>query len=190
MPRKRPFPESSVCKPCWELKYCPYGQLVEYFPFSSVTRTPSEVRAHYEAILSKLADGTSKTEEDVWGLIEQLHGHVPWVIEELLGYAPEDIGCRIWGHSCPVFFVQSGATETKEGRREGRTIPRDVMLQVVRRDNHVCQGCHQYVPDTELEFDHIIPYSKGGPTAVGNIRLLCRDCNRKKSDSLRDLLVE
>jgi 5-methylcytosine-specific restriction endonuclease McrA len=64
------------------------------------------------------------------------------------------------------------------------------MLQVVRRDNHVCQVCHQYVPDTDLEFDHIIPYSKGGPTTVGNIRLLCQSCNRKKSDSLRDLLVE
>lgn len=22
-----------VCKPCWELKYCPYGPLVEQFPF-------------------------------------------------------------------------------------------------------------------------------------------------------------
>lgn len=22
----------AVCKPCWELKYCPYGPLVEYFP--------------------------------------------------------------------------------------------------------------------------------------------------------------
>lgn len=21
-----------VCKPCWELKYCPYGPLVEQFP--------------------------------------------------------------------------------------------------------------------------------------------------------------
>jgi len=21
-----------ICKPCWELKYCPYGPLVEQFP--------------------------------------------------------------------------------------------------------------------------------------------------------------
>jgi 5-methylcytosine-specific restriction endonuclease McrA len=64
------------------------------------------------------------------------------------------------------------------------------MLQVVRRDNHVCQACYQYVSDTELEFDHIIPYLKGGPTTVANIRLLCQACNRKKSDSLREFLVE
>jgi hypothetical protein len=190
MPRKRPFPKGSVCKPCWELKYCPYGQLVEYFPFAPVTRNPAEVRADYQEVLSQLTDGAPKTEETVWELIERLHLHVPWIQEELRDYAPEDIGCKIWGHSCPVFFVQSGATETKDSRRESRTIPRNVMLQVVRRDNHVCQACHQYVPDTELEFDHIIPYSKGGPTTVANIRLLCQACNRKKSDSLRDLLLE
>lgn len=25
---------SSLCKPCWELKYCPYGPLVEDFPLA------------------------------------------------------------------------------------------------------------------------------------------------------------
>ncbi len=25
----------AVCKPCWELKYCPYGPLVEEFPLES-----------------------------------------------------------------------------------------------------------------------------------------------------------
>ena len=59
----------------------------------------------------------------------------PGFMEELRDYSPEDVGCRIYGHCCPVFFVQSGATETKEGRREGRAIPREVMLQVFRRDN-------------------------------------------------------
>jgi len=190
MPRRRRFPPGSVCKPCWELRYCPYGQLVELFPFSPITRTPSEVIADYEAILAGLTSGTPMTEEQVWGTIECLHHHLPWLAEEIRDYAPEVVECKVWGHSCPVFFVQSGATETKEGRREGRSIPRDVMLKVVRRDNHVCQVCHQYVPDTDVEFDHIIPYSRGGPTNVENIRLLCRTCNRKKSDSLRELLVE
>ena len=62
------------------------------------------------------------------------------------------------------------------------------MLQVVRRDNHVCQTCHQYVPDDQIEFDHIIPFSKGGPTTTANLRLLCRTCNRKKSSSLNEIL--
>jgi 5-methylcytosine-specific restriction endonuclease McrA len=64
------------------------------------------------------------------------------------------------------------------------------MLKVARRDNHVCQLCYRYVPDNEIEFDHIIPFSKGGATSVENVRLLCRPCNRKKADSLRELLVD
>jgi hypothetical protein len=29
---KKPRFKPTVCKPCWELKYCPYGPLVEFFP--------------------------------------------------------------------------------------------------------------------------------------------------------------
>ena len=27
----------SICKPCWELKYCPYGPLVEDYPLPPIT---------------------------------------------------------------------------------------------------------------------------------------------------------
>jgi 5-methylcytosine-specific restriction endonuclease McrA len=46
------------------------------------------------------------------------------------------------------------------------------------------------VPDDEIEIDHIIPHAKGGPTRPDNLRLLCRKCNRKKSDSVSLLLNE
>ena len=190
MSRRLRFPTGSVCKPCWELKYCSYGELVELFPGPGTRRTPGQVRVDYENALLPLVTGTPMTEEEVWEAIERIHSLQPWMTEQIRAYPPEEVGCRIWGHACPVFFVQSGATETKEGRRDGRAIPRDVMLSVVRRDNHVCRLCYRYVPDNEVEFDHVIPYSRGGPTTLGNIRLLCRACNRKKSDSLKELLVE
>jgi hypothetical protein len=186
--RKQKFPAGSVCKPCWELKYCPYGQLVEIFPFPRTSRTPSQVKDDYHAILNEFTSGLLQTEEDVWNAIARLEYHVPWTTEEIRGYDPEEVGCKIWGHACPVFFVQSGATETKQSRREGRDVPREIMLKVVRRDDHVCQLCHKYVPDNEVEFDHVIPFSRGGATSVENIRLLCASCNRKKSSSLAEIL--
>ncbi|WP_200411726.1 HNH endonuclease [Virgibacillus salexigens] len=125
----------AVCKPCWELKYCPYGPLVEEFPV--------------------------KEKED-------------------------DHKCRIFGHDCPVFYVAEPFTETKELRDISRNIPRPVQFRVLKRDNQICRQCGQAVQDEEIEFDHIIPFSKGGSSDENNIRLLCSTCNRKRSNNFED----
>ena len=36
---------------------------------------------------------------------------------------------------------------------------------------------------SEMEADHIVPWSKGGHTVIENCQLLCQDCNRMKSDN-------
>jgi 5-methylcytosine-specific restriction endonuclease McrA len=82
-----------------------------------------------------------------------------------------------------VFFVNEPFTETRETRRIGRKIPRSVMLRVVRRDNNQCQTCGKVLKDDEIEFDHIIPVSKGGSSEEHNVRVACFDCNRTKSDN-------
>jgi len=188
-PKKKPaFPTGSVCKPCWELKYCPYGYLVEFFPLLGLPVDMAHIRRRYQEVLSEFKNGLS-SEEDVDGEIECLLYHRPENWEFALQFDEREISCTVWGHVCPVFFCQSGATETKEGRREGRQIPREIMLKVVRRDNYTCQRCGKHLLDDELEFDHLIPVSRGGPTSIENIRILCRPCNRKKSSSLREILA-
>ena len=34
----------------------------------------------------------------------------------------------------------------------------------------------------EMEADHITPWSQGGKTNLENCQMLCRECNRRKSD--------
>jgi 5-methylcytosine-specific restriction endonuclease McrA len=34
---------------------------------------------------------------------------------------------------------------------------------------------------SEMEADHITPWSKGGKTTAENCQMLCKDCNRRKS---------
>lgn len=36
-----------VCKPCWELKYCPYGPFVEEFPLLPLTLKEAEEHLEY-----------------------------------------------------------------------------------------------------------------------------------------------
>jgi hypothetical protein len=122
---------AAVCKPCWELKYCPYGPLVEDFP------------------LQETRDSRS---------------------------------CRIFGHQCPVFYVAEPLTETKELRRVTRTIPQSVQINVILRDGKVCSECGENISPDDVQFDHVIPYSKGGSSDESNIRVLCELCNKKKSN--------
>lgn len=58
-------------------------------------------------------------------------------------------------------------------------IPSHVKRAVYLRDGGQCQHCYSGV---NLEYDHKIPWSKGGGNNVNNIQLLCRKCNRRKGN--------
>lgn len=63
------------------------------------------------------------------------------------------------------------------GQRDTRSIPQDVKAQVWQRDGGRCVECGD---GHYLEFDHIIPLSRGGATSIANLQILCRACNRAK----------
>jgi len=73
--------------------------------------------------------------------------------------------------------------EQKEDQEQklNRHISREVKLQVWRRDQGKCCGCGS---KEKLEYDHIIPVSKGGSNTERNIQLLCEKCNRNKSSKI------
>ncbi len=60
-------------------------------------------------------------------------------------------------------------------------IPENVRNEVWRRDQGKCVQCNSV---RNLEFDHLIPLSKGGSNTARNLQLLCETCNRKKSDNI------
>lgn len=62
-------------------------------------------------------------------------------------------------------------------QRASRSIPPGIRSEVWRRDGGACAEC---TATEYLEFDHIIPWSRGGATSVGNLQLLCRRCNLAK----------
>ncbi|HYP28450.1 MAG TPA: HNH endonuclease [Blastocatellia bacterium] len=64
---------------------------------------------------------------------------------------------------------------------ESRHIPQDVKIAVWQRDQGKCTQCGE---SSYLEFDHIIPFSKGGASTLGNVQLLCRRCNLGKGDRI------
>lgn len=73
-----------------------------------------------------------------------------------------------------------GYTSTQSNESRER-ISEKVRNEVWRRDEGKCVSC---ASREKLEFDHIIPISKGGSSTVRNIELLCEACNRKKSSRI------
>lgn len=287
---------SRVCKPCWELKYCPYGPLVEQLPILPPPRASVEEQQNYyrRCLETNTVGDVTPLSEDLrniyedWladegilmhqGLyelkmrrrfeeLEQLEGEgeqiaawlggelppvhiyrVPYEVvcdhdldkddfdpeewQEIVRLAEEqrerlkralatgvidnrspleptrrawfkrqleefdpnrypevipqaftDTVCTVFGHICPVFFAAEAMTETEQERRIGRRhLSFATMMRIVRRDDYRCQHCQKKLKDNEVEFDHIIPVSKGGSSEEHNLRLTCFDCNRDKSN--------
>lgn len=71
--------------------------------------------------------------------------------------------------------------DLRQSTNNTRHIPQEIRNTVWQRCNGKCIECSS---TSYLEFDHIIPFSKGGSNSENNIQLLCRGCNLKKSDRI------
>lgn len=66
-------------------------------------------------------------------------------------------------------------TKTK---KRSRYISSSVRVDVLKRDNYRCVFCGTTAKETQLQIDHIIPFSKGGSNNIDNLQTLCIECNR------------
>lgn len=55
---------------------------------------------------------------------------------------------------------------------------------IFERDKHTCQYCGRTLSRKELNLDHIIPESRGGPSSWTNLVTSCIHCNTTKADRL------
>ena len=64
--------------------------------------------------------------------------------------------------------------EVNPSQRKKRTI--------YEKQKGICPKCKGHFALEEMEADHITPWSRGGKTLAENCQMLCRECNRRKSD--------
>lgn len=67
--------------------------------------------------------------------------------------------------------------QTAEYRRHRR--------QVLERAAGRCEACGEPTGDT-TQVDHIVPIRDGGDNSLANLRALCRDCHRQKTQLDRE----
>lgn len=54
--------------------------------------------------------------------------------------------------------------------------------EAYERQKGICRLCGEQFEISQMEGDHITPWSQGGATTSENCQMLCRECNRRKSD--------
>ena len=103
-----------ICKPCYELNYCPYGILVEEFPLpNDITR--KEMIEHDELLKKQLSKGIKdpKRRKSVKEMVKNFDPKlypVKLPSKKILEKEQEE-SCGVFGHRCPVFFVAEPLTE-------------------------------------------------------------------------------
>lgn len=78
--------------------------------------------------------------------------------------------------------LDSADDKMTDASKPDRYITSSVKMEVWRRDGGKCVECGS---KEKLEYDHIIPVSKGGSSTARNVQLLCEKCNRRKSDNIQ-----
>ena len=77
--------------------------------------------------------------------------------------------------------IKFNEVQSEDIAYERPRIPESVRIEVWRRDGGKCARCGSR---EKLEYDHIVPISKGGSNTARNIELLCEKCNRSKSNNV------
>lgn len=95
-----------------------------------------------------------------------------------LEYMLTTLGILIEYDWVPLALKEAGDVEDITDRN----IPTSVKMYVWQRDGGKCVQCKS---QEKLEYDHIIPVSKGGSNTERNIQLLCENCNRKKGATIQ-----
>jgi len=78
-------------------------------------------------------------------------------------------------------IVREDEHPTSNSGHDRQPLPRHVQDEVWNRDRGRCVECGSR---EKLEFDHIVPLSRGGSNTTRNIQLLCEPCNRGKGNRI------
>ena len=87
--------------------------------------------------------------------------------------------------------IETSSESTGHHPRHIRGYIRQAVLEEFQKHGRICNGVsgsiksHKVEESIPLEYDHILPYSKGGASSFQNVQILCINCNRSKSASAR-----
>lgn len=81
------------------------------------------------------------------------------------------------------FVVPKSYEVYKQRQTQGpRAFSKGMKKQKYHEQGGTCNHCGTQGSMSDMEADHVVPYSKGGKTEYSNLQILCRPCNRSKGN--------
>jgi hypothetical protein len=157
----------------------------EYMGRHQLDHTAVEVKNYYQAVItwveSTFPEYRREMKGQKWGLLYNQYKDVdfdPQELEEKIAKLMKDEYDEITSKKGIYEYVLSG----DERCLSIRAFRNNEKRTVYERQGGKCKKCGKDCNIKEMEADHITPYSRGGHTTLENCQMLCRDCNRRKSD--------
>ena len=123
------------------------------------------------------------TETQDWGILYNKYHNNTYNVTELKTLvdklARDDDVTKLQGI---VPYALSKRTKHDEKLLSIRAFTENMKMRVYEKQNHKCIMCGQTFEFSEMEGDHIVPWSKGGKSTEDNCQMLCQTCNNDKSD--------
>ena len=77
-------------------------------------------------------------------------------------------------------YILSGENEDMACKLSKRTFSEADKRTAYERQNGICPITSEYLPITEMQADHIIPWWKGGTTTLSNLQMISKTANARK----------
>ena len=155
----------------------------EYMGAHQHDKTATALWNHFQAVLNQVQavfPNYRKPMKGVdWGtLYERLKdpGLDPEVLESKIAHLTSDDDVTNKAGIYPYLLTN------EEKHLNIRAFSDAMKQQAYERQKGICTLCEKQFNMAEMEADHIIPWAKDGKTSAQNCQMLCKPCNRSKSD--------
>lgn len=141
-----------------------------------------DISTSYEGVLIGVEGMGIITLTASWSNKFKTKGIIPKIIARNLFKASDEIiglilESGLWEEDDNNYFFTTNGYIVFEGHEHRLKVSPSIRAKVFANDGGKCKQCGS---DSDLQVDHIIPWSKGGAHGIHNFQTLCGTCNRKK----------
>jgi len=163
------------------------ASLEEYMGTHQWDENCNDLWAYYQRVINWAKENFDSakgiTDKQNWGELYEAHKDERLSKTVLAAYMSDLIqDDDVTKHSGIIPYILAGRTTEAEKFLNIRAFTDNQKRKKLAEQGGKCAICEKQITLAEAEGDHITPWSEGGHTSMDNLQILCRKCNREKSD--------